>query len=69
MDVLDMNCPELAERTADAITDESLHQLFVSTQMNNLDICTEFALQSILPSTYSWDGVIIHVLAAFPHFW
>jgi hypothetical protein len=45
MDILDMNCPELTEKTADAITDLSMHQLFVSTQMNNLDLCAKFALE------------------------
>ncbi len=32
------NCPELTERTADAIDDNILHDLFVSTQMNNLNL-------------------------------
>ena len=40
-----MNCPEVANTTADAITDASMHQLFVSTQMNNLDLCAKSALQ------------------------
>ncbi|KAF8710128.1 hypothetical protein AX14_013433 [Amanita brunnescens Koide BX004] len=39
------NCPELTQETANAIDDASLHQLFVSTQMNNLDLCVESALQ------------------------
>ena len=33
------DCPELAEKTADAIHDASLRELWVSTQMNNLDLC------------------------------
>ena len=33
------NCPELTEKTADAIDDASLRELFVSTQANNLDLC------------------------------
>ena len=33
------NCPELIEKTADAIDDASLQELFVSTQKNNLDLC------------------------------
>ena len=32
------DCPELSERTADAIDDASLRELIVSTQMNNLDL-------------------------------
>ncbi len=45
MDLLEKNCPELAQTTADAIDDATIHQLFVSTQMNNLDLCVESALQ------------------------
>ena len=33
------DCPELIEKTADVIDDASLQKLFVSTQMNNLDLC------------------------------
>ena len=33
------DCPELTEKTANAIDNASLHQLFVSTQMNNIDLC------------------------------
>ena len=40
-----MNCTELTEKTADAIDDDSIHQLFVSTQMNNLNLCVKSALQ------------------------
>ena len=32
-------CPELTEKTADAINNTSLRALFVTTQMNNLDLC------------------------------
>ena len=45
MDLPEMNCPELTERTADAVTDASMHQLFVTTQRNNLDLCAKSALQ------------------------
>ena len=33
------DCPELTEKTAEAIDNASLRELFVSTQMNNLDLC------------------------------
>lgn len=46
MDLLETNCPELSEKTADAINDPILHQLFVSAQMNNPDLCVKSALQS-----------------------
>ena len=40
MDIPGNDCPELTEKTADAVDDDaSLHELFVSTQMNNLDLC------------------------------
>ncbi|KAF8333837.1 hypothetical protein F5887DRAFT_1063593 [Amanita rubescens] len=39
------DCPELATVTAEAIDDSSLQELFVSTQMNNLDLCSNTALQ------------------------
>ncbi|KAF8346431.1 hypothetical protein F5887DRAFT_1271767 [Amanita rubescens] len=45
MDLLDNNCAELTQKTADVIDDDSIHQLFVSTQMNNLDLCVKSALQ------------------------
>ena len=45
MDLEEKNCAELTLKTADAINDGSIHQLFVSTQMNNLDLCVKSALQ------------------------
>ena len=39
MDMPGNECPELTEKTADAIDNASLRELFVSTQMNNLDLC------------------------------
>ena len=39
------NCPELTLETANAIDDTSLHELFVSTQMNNINLCVKSALQ------------------------
>ncbi|KAF8341925.1 hypothetical protein F5887DRAFT_1217198 [Amanita rubescens] len=45
MDLPEKNCAELTQQTADAINDDSIHQLFVSTQMNNLDLSVKSALQ------------------------
>jgi hypothetical protein len=45
MDLPENNCPELTEKTANIIDDAGLRQLFVSTQMNNLDLCVKSALQ------------------------
>jgi hypothetical protein len=39
MDIPENNCPELTEKAANAIDNTSLRELFVSTQMNNLDLC------------------------------
>ncbi|KAF8329050.1 hypothetical protein F5887DRAFT_1142597 [Amanita rubescens] len=45
MDLPEKNCAELTQQTGDAIDDDSIHQLFVSTQMNNLDLCVKSALR------------------------
>jgi hypothetical protein len=45
MDLPMKNCAELTWKTANAIDDEIMNQLFVSTQMNNLDLCIKSALQ------------------------
>jgi hypothetical protein len=45
MDMPGNDCPELTEKTANAIDDASLQDLFVSTQMNNLDICVKAAVE------------------------
>ena len=45
MDILENDCPELIEKTADAIDDTSLRELFTSTQMNNLDLCVKAGLE------------------------
>ena len=45
MDMPENDCPELTEKTADAIDDASLRDLFVSTQGNNLNLCGRAALE------------------------
>ncbi|KAF8349619.1 hypothetical protein F5887DRAFT_1128636 [Amanita rubescens] len=45
MHIAEKNCPELTEQTANAIDDDSLHELFISTQKNNLHLCVKAALQ------------------------
>ena len=39
MHKLDKQCPELAEKTAEVITDVGLRRLFVSVQKNNITLC------------------------------
>ena len=45
MDMPENDCPELTEKTADAIDNDSLQELFVSTQMNNLGLCGRHAVK------------------------
>ena len=45
MDIPENNCPELTEKTADAIDNSTLHELFLSTQMNNVELCMKAAIQ------------------------
>jgi len=69
MDLPEKNCAELTQKTADAIDDDSINQLFVSTQMNNLDLCVKSALQHVLKYSWKWEDVIVIVFGKFPHFW
>jgi len=69
MDLPEKDCPELTQTTADAIDDDIIHQLFVSTQMNNLDLCVESALHHVLSDCPLWMWVIVEVVSKFPHFW
>ncbi|KAF8335093.1 hypothetical protein F5887DRAFT_624095 [Amanita rubescens] len=69
MDLSEKNCPELTETTADAIDDIGIQQLFVSTQMNNLNLCVKSALQHVVDSEFFWRYVVLTVLTKFPHFW
>lgn len=45
MDIPEKDCPELIEKTTDAIDDAGLQELFVSTQMNNINLCVKFGLR------------------------
>ena len=47
MDMPENGCPELTEKTADAIDNASLQELFISTQMNNLDLCGKTGIKSV----------------------
>ena len=47
------NCPELTQETANAIDDTSLHEFFVSTQMNNIDLCIKSGLR--WESSVEWN--------------
>ena len=45
LDIPENNCPELTEKTSDAIDDSVLKALFISTQRNNLDLSVKSTLQ------------------------
>ena len=45
MDIPENDCHELTEKTADAIDDSCLRELFVSTQMNSLNACVKAGLE------------------------
>jgi hypothetical protein len=45
MDIPENNCPQLTEKTADAIDDIVLKELFISTQRNNLGLSVKSALE------------------------
>ena len=45
MDMPENDCPELTEKTAEAIDNASLQELFISTQRNNLNLCVKAGLE------------------------
>ncbi|KAF8691622.1 hypothetical protein AX14_002748 [Amanita brunnescens Koide BX004] len=70
MDIPEKDCPELTEKTSDAIDNASLRELFISTQMNNLDLCVKAGLEHVLYlEGPSWDDVFLLVVTKFPHYW
>ncbi|KAJ6533506.1 hypothetical protein B0H19DRAFT_964886 [Mycena capillaripes] len=42
------NCMDLIEKTANALTDDTLKLLFVSVQQNNIDLCIQFAVKALV---------------------
>jgi len=52
MHIAEKNCPQLTMQTANAIDDASLHEVFISTQRNNLYLCIKAALQWDLPKIF-----------------
>ncbi|KAF8344400.1 hypothetical protein F5887DRAFT_1103439, partial [Amanita rubescens] len=70
MDLPETDCTELTEKSASTIDDPILNRLFVSTQMNNLDLCVTTAFQHVL----NRDGINMRdalwlVTNSFPHYW
>jgi len=48
MNKSESQCPELIERTVEALKDEVLQQLLVSVQRTNLRICAKYAVKNVL---------------------
>ncbi|KAJ6455162.1 hypothetical protein C8R45DRAFT_1065056 [Mycena sanguinolenta] len=64
------DCVDLINKTANALSDDTLKLLFVSVQQNNIDICIYYAVNDVLHSTYNdVAGFIGEVIAWFPHTW
>ena len=42
MHEIEKQCPELTEKTAEALDNEVLKGLFITTQRNNLDLCIKY---------------------------
>ena len=45
MHEIEKQCSELTEKTAEALDNEVLKGLFITTQRNNLDLCIKCALR------------------------
>ena len=45
MHEIEKQCPELTEKTAEALDNEALKGLFITTQRNNLDLCIKNAIK------------------------
>ena len=52
MDKEEKQCPELSEKTMEILDDDVLVNLFVSTQMNNLDLCIERGIKLVFYFMY-----------------
>ena len=51
------NCDEIVEKMAEAITDHTLQILFVSTQKNNVELCTKYAIREYVSlSSFTRNG-------------
>ncbi|KAJ7731516.1 hypothetical protein B0H16DRAFT_1469079 [Mycena metata] len=62
------NCNELMEKTAKALTNNSLRLLFVSAKQNNIDLCIKYAVEDPhLPVTEF--NILRDISQWFPHVW
>ncbi|KAF7350070.1 GTP-binding protein [Mycena venus] len=48
------SCNELIEKTANALTDDTLRLLFVSVQQNNIYLCIQYAIEASLERNIYW---------------
>ncbi|KAF7335122.1 GTP-binding protein [Mycena venus] len=63
------NCNELIEKTANALTDNTLRLLFISVQQNNIDFCIRYAMTKGLFRETKVKALLTSTLAHFPHVW
>jgi len=62
------HCNELIEKTASALTDDTLRLLFVSVQRNNIDLCMRYAVRNGIGKNGT-GATVKYTLGFFPHVW
>ncbi|KAF8212955.1 hypothetical protein K438DRAFT_1805318 [Mycena galopus ATCC 62051] len=64
------DCINLINKTAHALSDDTLKLLFVSVQQNNLDLCIRYAVPNVQRSAYDDAETFTKgVISWFPHTW
>ncbi|KAJ7771177.1 hypothetical protein B0H14DRAFT_348680 [Mycena olivaceomarginata] len=68
------NCYELIEKTANALSDDTLQLLFVSVQQNNIDLCMRHVVDEVLKlrgirGILGIQDIVLNSLKWFPHVW
>ncbi|KAG2346615.1 era-like GTP-binding protein, partial [Suillus weaverae] len=73
MDKDDADCGPLMECTAGTMDNEVLHQLFVSTQQTNLELCIKYAVERVFDSTKTTASGAHEIIGRLggwlPHIW
>ncbi|KAF7333927.1 GTP-binding protein [Mycena sanguinolenta] len=64
------DCIDLINKTAHALSDDTLRLLFVSVQQNNIDLCIASAVTNVLRSTDDDVRKLVReAISWFPHVW
>ncbi|KAF7333945.1 GTP-binding protein [Mycena sanguinolenta] len=70
MRMKETNCIDLINKTANALTDDTLRLLFVSVQQNNIDLCISNAVRLLWNSnSEDVERVVSGGISWFPHAW